>query len=367
MNTGFSNHSRRVARNSRSERGIALVIVMISITVLAILAGGFAYAMKVETKLARNANNENELEWLGRSGVEYARWILAQQMMIPQEPYDGLNQVWAGGAGGIGTSNSALADVQKEVKLGNGSFTWKIRDLESKYNINVAPESVLQQGLMVMGVDAGAFPPIVGAILDWIDPDDKPHIEGTESDYYQGLTPPYEAKNGPIDDLSELLLIRGITQEMYWGGVSTNHPTSAVQRKLAPGGASQQAMGFPVGLVDLFTPMSSGKININTASASVLQLIPGMDATMAQGIVGAREGEDDGSGLTGPYRTVDQIRRVPEVNLQVARLIQQFCDVRSRTFEVQVDAQINGYTRTFYAVIGRNNPRDIQILTFYWK
>ena len=37
--------------------GIALIIVMISITVLAILAGGFAYSMKVETKLARNANN----------------------------------------------------------------------------------------------------------------------------------------------------------------------------------------------------------------------------------------------------------------------------------------------------------------------
>src|SRR2546421_11778589 len=60
--------------------GIAIVIVLISIFVLAILAGGFATAMRVETKLARNANSESELEWLGRSGVEYARWILAQQL-----------------------------------------------------------------------------------------------------------------------------------------------------------------------------------------------------------------------------------------------------------------------------------------------
>src|SRR5215472_8822434 len=55
------------------ERAIALIIVMICIFVLTILAGGFAYSMKVETRLARNANSEVELEWLGRSGVECAR------------------------------------------------------------------------------------------------------------------------------------------------------------------------------------------------------------------------------------------------------------------------------------------------------
>ena len=52
-----------------SEGGIAMVIVMISIFVLSILAGGFAYSMKVETRLARNANSETELEWLGRSAI----------------------------------------------------------------------------------------------------------------------------------------------------------------------------------------------------------------------------------------------------------------------------------------------------------
>src|SRR5437762_1834190 len=51
-----------------SEAGIALVIVMISIFVLTILAVGFAFSMKVETKLAQHANNETELQWLGRSG-----------------------------------------------------------------------------------------------------------------------------------------------------------------------------------------------------------------------------------------------------------------------------------------------------------
>ncbi len=360
--------SRRPARHARpQERGIALIIVMITVTVLAILAGGFAFAMRVESKLARNVNSEAQLEWLGRSGVEYCRWILAEQLRLPGEPYDALNQIWAGGPGGIATTNSALLDVQKEVHLGTGSFTWKMTDLERKFNINTAPEPILQQALMLMGVDAGEMTPIINSILDWIDPEDNARPQGAESDYYHSqMQPPYDSKNGPIDDMTELLLIKGVTPELYWGGALTNHFPAAFQQRSR---YFDQAppVAFTSGLVDLFTPLSSGRVNINTASADVLQLVPGMTPAIAQAIVAARQGEDDGSGLTGPYRSVDQVRRVPEVALEAARLLQQFCDVRSRTFEVQIDAQVGTYKRQFIAVLGRNSPRDIQVLSFYWK
>src|SRR5438477_7162550 len=77
-------------RTPHSQSGIALVIVMISVFVLTILAAGFAFSMKVETKLAMHANNETELQWLGRSGVEYARWVVFLQGACPMEPYDAL-------------------------------------------------------------------------------------------------------------------------------------------------------------------------------------------------------------------------------------------------------------------------------------
>lgn len=357
----------RVERSEgRASAGIALIIVMISIMVLAVLAAGFAYNMRVETRLARNANSETELEWLGRSGVEYARWILAEQLKLGMEPYDALNQVWAGGPGGIGTTNSPLMNVQRTVKLGNGTFTWQITDLERRMNINTAGEPLLKQGMLVMGVDAGEIDPVVGAVLDWIDPDDNTHIEGAESDYYENLRPAYEAKNGPIDDLSELLLIRGVTPELYWGMVWTNHPPGARQpRSRMPGVAALPTVS--AGLVDLFTPVSSGRININTASSEVLQLIPGIDRMTADAIVAARSGEDDGSGLVGPYRNVGEVRRVPEVNLMVAGMLPRYCDVRSRTFQVVVDAQIGRYRRQFVALLARNSPRDVQVMNFYWR
>jgi type II secretory pathway component PulK len=362
----LSAHKNPRTRRCGAQSGIALIIVMISIFVLTVLAGGFAYSMKVETRLARNANSETELEWMGRSAIECARWELAQQLTIAQEPYDGLNQVWAGGQGGAGTTNSPLADFKNELQTQDGSATWKIIDLERKANINIASEAILQQALMVMGVDAGQMTPVVNSILDWIDKDENTRIQGAESEFYQSLNPPYMAKNGPIDDISELLLIKAAAD--FYAPVD---PAVAQQNMYNPltsrfSSAGNAFPGAPVGLTNLFTPLSNGKININTASAEVLQIIPTITPEAAQGIVSAREGEEDGSGLFGPYRNVGEVRRVPEVSLPMLGALQQFCGVRSSTFEVHVDAQVAGYHRHFVGVLGRNNPRDVQILSFYW-
>jgi general secretion pathway protein K len=363
----------RLARKSKSASGIALIIVMISVFVLMIIAGGFAYSMKVETRLALRANDEAELQWIGRSGVEYCRWILALQMACPQEPYDALNQPWAGGPGGPCTTNGPLMEIQQEVKVGRGSFTWKMADAERKWNINTANEQILQQSLLLMGVDAGSVTLVVNSILDWIDPDDSQHVGGgAETAYYERLDPPYPAKNGPIDDISELLLVQGITPELYWGAASTNNPPGVLQERLKQNShpLSQQSL-ILVGLVDLFAPVSSGRININTASAEALQLIPGMNEILAQEFVAARTGDfDPMTGMGGPFlNTQPQYlwTRVPGLTLEVARQIQMFGDVRSRTFEVEVTAKVGASTRVYHATIVRNHPRDLQVVNFYWK
>jgi general secretion pathway protein K len=365
--------SNRMDRFPGPERGIALLIVMISVMVLSILAAGFAYSMKVETKLARNANSEAELEWLGRSGVEYARWVLANSLADPTQPYDSLDQPWATGSGFLGPTNNPIAEVKNPFTLGHGTVSWKITDLESKFNIN-SPEPILQQvlpqALTLIGVAPGAATPIVNSILDWLDPDDQPHVEGAESRYYEGLTPPYIAKNGPIDDISELLLIQGVTPEIYYGGTSTNFQANYYTRQLNPFG--QGAGSVPtitVGLTNLFTPLSDGKVNINTASAEVLQLIPGVDATVAEAIVSGRQGEPDpmAPGLLGPYRNVGDVVRMPTVPRALVGQLQQFCDVRSKTFRADITVTVNSYTRYFTAILGRASPRDVQVLSFYWS
>ncbi len=58
---------------------------------------------------------------------------------------------------------------------------------------------------------------LADAILDFIDEDDDPRSAGAESDYYQSLTPPYRAKNGPLRSLDELLLVSGVTPRLLYG------------------------------------------------------------------------------------------------------------------------------------------------------
>ncbi len=353
-----------------SSSGIALIIVMIAVTVLSILVAGFAYFMKVETRLAQNSNSEDELYRLGRSGVDYCRWILAQG--CPNEPYDSLNQKWAKGPGGICSTNDDAAQIQETVYLGNGSFTWKITDLERKVNVNIAGPDALEQALRLVGVDAGEISTIAGSILDWIDTDEGTHLNGAESDYYQGLNPPYFAKNGPIDDLSELLLIKDVTPDIFWGGVASNHPPASFQAKyknVGRGGSTSGELIYPVGLNDLLTPLSSGKININTASAIQLQMIPGVDEDCAAAIITFRAGPDgaDGTDDDTPFRNVGELINVPCVNPQMIPTLQGLCDVHSHVFEVHITANVAGYTREFFAILGRNSAKDIKTLSFYWK
>jgi general secretion pathway protein K len=341
---------------------LALVVVMIAIAVFSILAGGLWYSMKVETRLAQREDDANQLLWLGRSGVEYARWILAQEASIAGQRYDALNQKWAGGAGSITESNSVLSGISLDnYPVGDGTVSLKIIDLERKVNINTANSQMLQQALNLMGVDADDISVVSDSILDWIDSDDSPHVAGAESDYYQGLIPPYYAKNAPIDDLSELLYVKGVTPAMYYGGTSTNN-TEPQHQKLGFGTTSGQEPDYPFGLKDIFTPFSTGQININTADENVLQMIPGVDINAADLIIKTRAGPDgvDGTDDDTPFQSPGQLQSLG-INPG------NFCNVRSSTFEVHVTAQIGDSKREFIAIIFRTTGQNVQTVSFYWK
>ena len=299
---------------------MALIMAMIAIFVFSALAASFALSMKVETRLAQNADSEQELLWLGRSGVELARYVLTQQLAIPNEPYDSLNQIWAGGPGsGSDTNRGFSGQIMDHFPVGDGTVSIKIVDLERKVNINTASAKEIQQALTIMGVDANDMSIVSDSILDWIDSGDDANAAGAESDYYQGLAVPYFAKNAPIDDLSELLLVKGVTSEMYWGSNATNHTPSVFQHKLGFGTSPGQAPDYPFGLVNIFTPVSSGRINVNTADINVLQMIPNVDANIAENIIKRRAGPDgvDGTEDDTPFRNPGDIAQVdPTLNPQ---------------------------------------------------
>lgn len=349
--------------------GFALIIVMLAIFILATMAATLAFSMKVETKLASTTNDDQQMIWMGRSGAELARWVLVQEASIPGEPYDSLNQLWSGGAGTIGESNSPLMGVSLSgYPLGNGTISLKIVDLERYANINTAPAPLLQQALTVMGVDADDISIVSDSIQDWVQAGDSPRVAGAKNDYYQNLNPPYDCKEAPIDDMGELLLVRGISDhpEIYYGGSPTNAPQFKHQLGFANSADQGAPPDYPFGLKDVFTPFSTGQININTADANVLQLIPGVDTNSVAGILQYRagpSGDETGPDAT-PFQNVGQLQAAG-ISPAVANAMSRYCTVRSSTFKVTITTKIGQDSRDFYAILFRKGS-NVSIVDFYW-
>jgi general secretion pathway protein K len=370
---------------------------MITILALTSLVASFAISMNTEVRLARNADYDQELEWMGRSGIELARFALANK--CPQQKgYDALNQFWAGGTSPC--SNDVPQIPLKDVMVGHGKFSVTIIDMERKWDINMvaSPQhpqrEVLQKAFSIVGVtDAGLASTIEDSILDWVNPNSTAGLSGAKDEYYTHLNPPYYCKGGPIDDLSELLLIKGISPEMYWGSSSSNHYVSPYQQH-GGGTFAQPTAGngssfhnkdepvYPVGLHELFSPMG-GKLNINTCSALALQLIPGIDESAAEHILQQRAGPDgiDGTEDDAPFQNIGEINggmpggpgrgSVPQgpPTGTATQGMGAYIDVVSRVFQVKVEAEINNYKRTFYGILSRGtgNAQQLQCVKFYWE
>jgi general secretion pathway protein K len=174
--------------------------------------------------------------------------------------------------------------------VGDSSYSFSIVDESGKININSltdANSTILNNLIVNLGLPGETANTIVDSILDWKDADDLHRLHGAEDAYYQTLPVPYKAKNDKFDTLEELLLVRGVTQEILFGS------------------------GERPGLIKFLTVYSKGStINLNAASREVIMALPNITSTMAERIVEFREtselrGQQDVIAHVGDlYRTI---------------------------------------------------------------
>jgi type II secretory pathway component PulK len=340
-------------------------MVLIIMVVLVSLALGFASMMAVETKLARTAVVDNDLFWVAYAGVEAAKSELAADLQGPDAQTDSAFDFWAGGSGlpgPAGETNAAPLFPGQRIDTGPNSYaTWKTVDLDQKFNINIAKDNpdILRGALTLVGVDPAEQATIVDSIQDWCDPDDDKRPSGAESDFYrQGQGPvrgAYIAKNGPIDDVSELLMINGITPAMYYGNSGAGNVGARSQVSSARRSHFEEVI-YSVGLRDLFTAISGRALNINMASKEALQCIPQIDDTIADAIIQRRSER--------PIHNINELAGIPGLPPPVLQQIGRFVSYRSVVFEITVTANVRGTARTYKAIV-RRATRDIQTLTMY--
>lgn len=92
--------ARRDARGARRQRGVALIIAVVAITILTVVATEFAYNTRVDLQLAANQRDEVQAMYMARSGVALSRLLLRFQKQVDQTPIPNIGGMLAGLTGG---------------------------------------------------------------------------------------------------------------------------------------------------------------------------------------------------------------------------------------------------------------------------
>lgn len=235
----------------KTDRGIALLLVLWVLTVLMVIVFAFSYTTRVETYSVLSFKDGMEKRFIAQAGIErgIAEIFYNKRFFnIPEK------ESWR------------LDGTPYTGEFGGGHYEVRIMDEFGKVDINTAPDVLLKNLLIQLGLKNEESDAIVDAIMDWKDADDLRRLNGAESDYYMTLPNPYKAKNANFDSVEELIFVKGITHELLYGGEGKK------------------------GLAEFVTVHSkSPQVSINSAPREVLLAVPGITEEIADNIISYRE------------------------------------------------------------------------------
>jgi general secretion pathway protein K len=265
-----------------TERGVILIALLWILTALAVIALSFSRESFVEVAAARNLRDGAIGYYAARAGFGATSLQLVQRKMFPRVQQLELQ----------GTVDPIDLGLVRGM-VGEGEYEVEIQDESGKINLNLVSEEQLHSLMDALGIARPDSDIIADSILDWKDVDSLRHANGAEDDYYQSLNPPYKAKNGRFDTVEELLLVRGVTRDYFYGRVERAPDGSFVRR---------------AGLLNCLTVYTNiNRININFAPLEVLMSVPGMPPQAAQAIYERRK--------TKPFANSEEIIRSLAVNI----------------------------------------------------
>jgi general secretion pathway protein K len=332
---------------SRLKQGSVLIGVLWALFFLTALALVINVSITPQLTLAASLRDRLSLRYLAEAGVQ--RSILKLRSDETEE-YDALNESWAHHEEvfkDIFLTDGGYFSVEYEINAEDeeeGGKRYGLTDEERKINVNTAPVDVLTRVFEIVGeVSHQEATVIAESMVDWRDEDDDPMENGAEDNYYEGLEAPYTCKNANFNILDELLLVRGITQELF------DHVKSYL------------------------TVYGAGMVNINTTDASILPLL-GVGVTLAERIIVYRDG-NDGEGATEDDHIFesaqsfvsdlsDNISMSPEEMTELTNIVNAgLIGVRSDYFRGESYGRFQDKESAFKVIFVISRDETIQ----YWK
>ncbi len=177
-----------------------------------------------------------------------------------------------------------------------GEAVVEIEPETARLNLNRAVPEDLFRLLSALGASPEQAREITAAIVDWRSV--PPEGRGTDFDrYYLSLTPSFRAPHASFQNVEELLSVKGMTPELFYG----------IMAREPQGGLSARA-----GLKDCVSVYGSGgQVDVNAAPAPVLAAI-GLDPATVSVILQQRRAQ--------PFRSIEQLRALQLSDLALGRL-----------------------------------------------
>ena len=209
------------------QEGMILIIVLVVILMLSLGAYTFTDLMITYDEAADLSGERIQARWTADSGIDMIRMHL---ILPDQQRYDAggeyNNSMMFQAINVVPDTNprnianfTAVAPFVDQTGLMSG-IRYGLEDESARINLNallLADTYVTNGGRTLLMALPGMSEDVADSILDWIDEDDDTREYGAEYDYYQSLDPPYSPKNGPLDTVEELLLIRGVFPQLLFG------------------------------------------------------------------------------------------------------------------------------------------------------
>ncbi|MFO7871050.1 MAG: type II secretion system protein GspK [Kiritimatiellia bacterium] len=296
----------------------ALIVVLWVTGLMSMLVVSFAFNAHIEARITSYYRKRLAAEYLARSGVDIAEMLMAKSREVrklPEGEAGDEEDRWFDYARRL---SKGLAVEGLSEKLERGTIVVDIVPEPSRRNINrlgkndIEKEENLERILEVGGIPEVLWPVLIDSLLDWTDKDDLPRLDGAETDDYAEMPEePFAARNAPLDAVGELLLVRGYSRPILYGG-----PVDLGFGDEEPAQAS--------GIADLLTVYGDGKVNVNAVSKRVLMTLPGIDDLMADRIIQEREGWTDLEGKVqdASFANVnDLFTRMPELDPRLKPMV----------------------------------------------
>jgi len=322
------------------------------IVILSMLVGSFLFHAHVEARLTSYYRNRRKAEYLARSGLEVAQMLMEKSGTdLETEGYVDEEDRWKEPAKRLadGLSLRGLRET-----LGEGEIILDIVPEPARRNVNLLSEEDWERILELCGVPEEMWPELIDPFFDWIDKDPDPRYDGAETDdYYATLEEPYVAKNAPLDTVGELLLIRGFTRAILYGGT------------LDTGFEGEEPVQV-TGIHDLLTTYGDGKVNVNAATTRVLMTLPGVDGTVAERIIEEREGTVDTYG----EREDSSFKNVNDVTTRIWDLdpdARKHMTTDSKIFRVTSVGEVAGVRKEVWCIIEHGGGKGKRGRILRWR